>query len=370
MRRLLDSLASPHSLGELLQALDPRWGSRLAGAPRLGVIESVTPTGLEAATLRIRPGHGWRTHHPGQFVVLGVDVDGVRRHRSYTITSLPGAPHGCIEVTVQGGRGGEVSEHLVNVAAPGDLVALEGPAGEFTLPEVPGAPILFLSAGSGLTPVMAMLRSLAAESMWSSRRGRAHLDVVVVHHVASAPATLFGGELEALGAAMPWLTVEIVLTRDDEGRAVPDTHLSATRLDSLCPDWRGRETWACGPAGMLAAVEGVWAATAGTAALHTEAFHTVARADLRRRDPGAEAEVRFGASGITGRGDESTPLLDVAEAVGAGAQVGCRMGICHTCATELAEGYVVDLRDGRRSGPGGHVQLCVNAALTDVTLVL
>jgi ferredoxin-NADP reductase len=371
MRSLLECFATPHPAGALLQALNPRWGSGVCRAQRRGVIQEITPTGVDAAVLRIRPGHGWTAHRPGQFVTLGVDVDGVRHHRSYTVTSLPAGSGGCVEVTVQAHPGGIVSGHLVHRARPGDVLTLDGPTGSFTLPEHLDAPVLLLSGGSGLTPVMAMLRWLATQAMGAPAHDPAvHPDVHVVHHVRRPSQLLFGGELEALAAAMPWLNVDVVVTRDDDGRALPGTHLCAGQLDRRCPDWRTRDTYACGPAPLVAAAERVWAEECCADRLRVEAFAPLTGTAHRSAPEGDDATARFARSGRAAATDSRTPLLEVAEEAGALAPAGCRMGICHTCTTELLDGEVVDLRDGRRTGSGSHVQLCVTAALTDVTLVL
>lgn len=369
MRSLLECFATPHSAGALLQALNPRWGSGMCRAPRLGVIQDITPTGVDAAVVRIRPGHGWRTHRPGQFVTLGVDVDGVRHHRSYTLTSLPGNADGCIEVTVQAHPGGLVSTHLVHGARPGDVVALDGPTGSFTLPERVDAPVLLLSGGSGLTPVMAMLRWLAMQAMGAAANDPAtHPDVHVVHHLQRPQQLLFGGELQALAAAMPWLELDVVVTRDEQGRSIEGTHLSALRLDRCCPDWRSRDTWACGPPGLVASAERIWAEEDAAGRLRVESFGVRADRSAPPSSDGADSSAHFSRSGRAAVADPRTSLLEVAEGAGALAPAGCRMGICHTCTTELLDGEVVDLRDGRRTGSGGYVQLCVTAALTDVTL--
>lgn len=379
MRTLLECFTTPHRPGELLQALNPLWGSRLGGAQLHGVIQRIQPTGVDAATVSIRPGHGWRAHRPGQFVTLGVDVRGVRHHRCFTITSVPRAADGLIQVTVQAHPGGLVSDHLVHRARPGDVVTLAGPSGEPALPDAVHEPMLLVSGGSGLTPVMAMLRAFATDAMWDPLHDPSeHLDVVVLHHVVSESHLLFGGELEALAAAMPWLRVELVITRDQQGRSLPGTRLDPGRLDLLCPDWRDRQAFVCGPRPMLGVAEQIWSEAGLGDRLRVESFDPVV-AVLGSAVPPEVSEgtgrhvastAVLSRSGRTVVAGPATPLLEVAEEAGACPPSGCRMGICHTCTTELTAGSVVDLRDGRRSSAGQHVQLCVSAALTDVTLAL
>jgi ferredoxin len=141
---------------------------------------------------------------------------------------------------------------------------------------------------------------------------------------------------------------------------------------------------------MLDAVSSIWREAGLHDRLHVERFHP-ATVDLRAADTPAAADADGSAAavgaveavGAVGGGEHlalfatsdvlatcagERSLLEVAEAAGLAPPSGCRMGICHTCTTELLDGEVVDLRDGRRTGPGGFVQLCVTAALTDVTL--
>lgn len=156
-----------------------------AGADLRGRVINVVPETRDAATLHITAGRGWRGHRPGQYLRLGVDIDGVRQWRAYSLTSLPRAGRD-LTVTVKAMPDGLVSSHLVRRLRPGALVHLDQAAGDFTLGAHRG-PTLFVTAGSGITPVMAMLR--------------AHLDdlddVVLVHSAPTADDVIFGGELRA-----------------------------------------------------------------------------------------------------------------------------------------------------------------------------
>src|SRR3954471_11093768 len=131
-----------------------------AGAALRGRIESVHPETADAATLVIRPGADWAGHVPGQYVRIGIDVDGVRQWRAYSLTHGP-RPDGYISITVKAVPGGVVSNHLVHHAKRGTLVHLEQAQGEFVLPaDLAGRKLLFVTAGSGVTPVIGMLRNL------------------------------------------------------------------------------------------------------------------------------------------------------------------------------------------------------------------
>ncbi|MFN8052124.1 MAG: ferredoxin reductase [Acidimicrobiales bacterium] len=330
---------------------NPMWSR----SPR-GVVESVRPITPTASAITIRTNRSWTGHRPGQFVTIGVEIDGVRHHRCYSLTSVAErAGAQLVEIAVQRVDGGLVSTHLTRTIRPGDLVHLDEPAGDFVLPTITPDRLLFVSGGSGITPIMGMLRSLAARPP--------HVDVTVVHHAPTPERTMFAVELGLLAAAHDWLTVHVVHTQ------AGGAHLSAAGLDELCPDWRDRDAYVCGPASLVDFATDHWAAHDALERLHLERF-TLALPTSTVADPGAAATAHFTRSGVVAAADTATTLLDAAEAAGLPAPYGCRSGVCHTCSTKLLSGCTRDLRDGRLNEAGTHVQLCVNAAAGDVALDL
>jgi ferredoxin-NADP reductase len=277
---------------------------------------------------------------PGQYVRIGIDVDGVRQWRAYSLTHGPRAD-GLISVTVKAVPGGTVSPHLVHHTRPGTLLHLEQATGEFVLAE-DHRKLLFVTAGSGVTPVMGMLRNHLDELQ----------DVVVIHSAPTESDVIFAAELREWADAGRIRLVE----RHTDTQGMVDTD----SLDELVPDWRFRETWACGPTGMLDAFEAAWADAEITDRLHTERFRPVVIAE------GEGGTVTFGTQRITVDADGSTPILDAGEAAGVLMPSGCRMGICFGCVVPLKEGAVRDLRNGdltiAAEGDGIRIQTCVSAA--------
>src|SRR5438477_465843 len=155
--RAISSFTSPLLPDDYLELINPLWSTReLRG--RIERIEQETP---EAKTILIRPGYRWMGHQPGQYLRIGVVVDGVHHWRAYSLTSDPGRPDGCISITPKLVDSGTVSPYFVRHARPGQVVRLGGVEGTFVLPDPLPERMLFLSAGSGITPIMAMLRDLA-----------------------------------------------------------------------------------------------------------------------------------------------------------------------------------------------------------------
>jgi ferredoxin-NADP reductase len=168
-----------------------------AGAPLRGRVVEVVPETRDAATLVIRPGADWAGHVPGQYVRVGIDVDGVRQWRAYSLTHGP-RPDGYISITVKAVPDGKVSNHLVHDTERGTLVHLEQATGDFVLPDdLAATKLLFVTAGSGVTPVIGMLRNLfpsTDEGVLVLPRSEA-LDIVVVHVAPSEPDSIFLSDL-------------------------------------------------------------------------------------------------------------------------------------------------------------------------------
>ncbi|MGI8631569.1 MAG: ferredoxin reductase [Solirubrobacterales bacterium] len=307
-----------------------------------GRIVEVLPETADAATLVIEPGRSWRRHTPGQYIRIGVDVDGVRQWRAYSLTSTAARPDGHISITVKAMPDGVVSNHLVHRAQVGTIVQLDQACGEFTLGEATHERALFVTAGSGITPVMGILRGCRDQLR----------DVVVVHSAPTEADVIFRAELRQLAADDHIALIE----RHTDVEGIVD----AATLAALVPDLASRETWACGPSGLLDALEQHFGDAGIDERLHTERFRATA---LVTGDGGP---VTFSSSAETVEADGATPLLDVGEAAGVLMPSGCRMGICHGCVAPLREGAVRDLRTGdlttAMAGDNVRIQTCVSAA--------
>ncbi|MER7544798.1 ferredoxin reductase [Actinomadura sp.] len=343
-------LTTPLLPEDYLGLVNPLWSA----TDLRGRVEAVRHEAPAAATLLIRPGRAWRGHRPGQWVRVGVDIGGVRYWRTFSLSSPP-RRDGRITITVKAGRDGFVSAHLVNAIRPGTIIRLAPADGEFVLPSPVPEKLLFVTAGSGITPVMAMLRHLTgpADTSGAAARGGAP-DIVVVHSDRTAGDVIFGNELRAMSGVR--LHERHTST---EGRCKP------SELPGICPDWAERDTWACGPAGMLDDLTAFWRAEGAGERLRVERFQTVLRGG------GEGGRVTFTKSGVEVDADGSTPLLDAGEGAGALLPSGCRMGICYSCVGPLRSGKVRDLRTGRVHGEEGEiVQTCVSAAAGPVEIDL
>jgi ferredoxin-NADP reductase len=332
---------------DLLGTVNPVWSTREPHARVVGLRRETADT----TTLLLRTGPARTRHRAGQFVGIGTRLDGVWHWRTYSATSCPS--DALLAVTVTAVPGGMVSGALAHDTPVGTLLRIGPPAGEFVLPDPVPEKLLFVTAGSGITPVMGMLRDLA------STRPDTLEGAVVVHCDRTPDDLVFGPELRALAAATGLRLVE--RHSATEGRLTPDA------LADAVPDWAARQTWACGPAGLLDALDGHWARFGDPDALNVERFVAPTPAS----DTGSGGRVTFTTSGITADAGPGTPLLAAGEAAGALLPNGCRMGICHTCVGALRSGGVSDLRTGEvHDTPGQSVRTCVSGAAGDVEIEL
>jgi stearoyl-CoA 9-desaturase NADPH oxidoreductase len=339
-------LTTPLHPDDYLSLVNPLWSSR----ELRGRIERVVPETDDAATVVIRPGWGWRwDHRPGQYVGIGLQVGGKFHWRSYSISSPPRRTGRTLSITVRAMPEGFLSSHLVSGCEPGTIVRLAAPEGDFVLPDPPPAKALFLVGGSGITPVMAMLRTL-------DRRGT--MPDVVLHYSATSPERMiFRAEVLALAQRNAALTLHERHT-DTAGM------FDLAELDHVVPDWRERETWACGPAPMLDAIEAHWEHAGLQDALHLERF------SLKRAGDGGEGgTITFQNTQKTVEVDGATTCLEAGESAGVGMPYGCRMGICHTCTLTLVDGTVRDLRNGDEyDQKNDRIQTCVSVPVGACTL--
>lgn len=312
-----------------------------------GVVTSVTPETSRSVTISFRPGHGWHAHEAGQYARIGVQIDGVRQWRSYSL-SAPAGHDPAITVTAIG----RVSTYLVEHTRKGDVLFLAPPQGDFVLPTGPRA-LLMLTAGSGITPVMSMVRTLIPH--------RPDADVVLIHSSRTEADTLFREELAGMAASYPGLHVIYRYTAE-EGRI---GLTSTADMDALCPDWRSRKAFVCGPTELLDDATEFWRTFHAEDVLTVERFETALMSDAT----GVGGRVTFEKSDKEAESDGTSTLLEIGEAAGVLMPHGCRMGICHSCLTPMLAGQVKDLRTGEiRCEEGELIQTCISAPAGPVHL--
>jgi ferredoxin-NADP reductase len=350
--RLLEAAATPHGLDSYLEQVDPLLVTGECRAEVVGVRRGTA----ESVTLTLRPNRAWRGFRAGQFVNLALEIDGVRHQRCYSPACAEGRG-ATVEITTKRHPEGLVSSFLVDRAEPGMVVGLSAAEGDFQLPDPRPDSVLLIGGGSGITPLMAILRTLFAEGY--------DRPVALLHYAPDAERCIYREELERLAAAHPNFQLLRSYTRA-RGAGELDGHFSPVHLPQSDPDFTRAETFACGPPALLDAVRGTWA-NGLEQRLHVESF--VPPTFVAVGEPG-EGAIRFAGSGVE-VSNSGESLLAQAEAAGLTPEYGCRMGICHTCTCRKRAGTHKNLLTGEvSSSPDEEIQLCVSAALGDLTVEL
>jgi ferredoxin-NADP reductase len=351
-RGLLETIAGPHGIDRYLEQISP---TLVIGECRAEVIAASRGT-ADSVTLGLRPNRAWGGLRAGQFVQVSVEIDGVRHTRCYS----PASPEGSgreLEITVKRHPEGLVSNFLVDRAQPGMVIGLSQADGDFHLPEARPDSVLLIGAGSGITPLMAILRTLCAEGHTGP--------IALIQYAPDADRTIYREELDRLAAENPNFKLSRSYTRAP-GAGELDGHFSPTHLPQDGPSFTEAETFACGPPALLDAVRGTWA-NGLEHRLHVESF--VPPSLLPVGEPGT-GSIRFVGSDLEVQ-NTGASILEQAEGAGVPAQSGCRMGICHTCTCRKRSGTVKNLLTGEVSAsPDVEIQLCVSAPLSDLVIDL
>jgi ferredoxin-NADP reductase len=340
---LVDLLTGPHGVDRYTELVEPTW---TLGDSRAKVV-AVRRQTPRSVTLTLEPNAAFAAGpalRAGQHVNLTVEVDGRRQTRCYSPASAEG--NRLVELTIGVHDDGVVSQHLFRNARPGMVVGLDGVGGDFVLPAVRPGRVLFVSGGSGITPVLSMLRTMRAEG--SDR------EITFIHYARTPEEACYRAELDA----MPGVRVLHGYSRSAEAGDLTG-YFGAEHLASVMPD--PDAVYVCGPPALVDAVR----------ALFPEAlFESFVPPVFAVPTEASGGTVAFTDSGVDVT-DDGRSLLEQAEAAGLTPENGCRMGICHTCTRRKTSGAVKNLITGAVSTADEEdVQICVSAPVGDVELAL
>ena len=349
------SLTSPHTVDHYLEHLHPLL---TVDEVRARVVEVVHETG-DASTVVLRPNGAWRGFVPGQHVQFGVEVDGRRRVRVFSVSSSQANRDGTFSVSVKAHPDGYVSQFLHHELAPRTIVHLSQAEGEFVLPDELPDHVLLLSGGSGITPVMSMIRTL---------RDRKHQgEITFLHYARSRTDEMFTDELDQLADEFPGARVVRIYTRDPEAGAALAGRFHVDHLKHLGIDASDTLTYVCGPAGLIASVRDTYEDLGAVDQMRAEYFK-VPKVDLDAAD--ATGTLTFDASGTTADNSGAT-ILEQAEAAGLKPAYGCRMGVCNTCAIKKLHGAARHVVSGEvQADTDQTLKICVHVPVGDVSVAL
>ncbi|MBQ1162104.1 hybrid-cluster NAD(P)-dependent oxidoreductase [Streptomyces sp. A73] len=328
-------------------------------------------------------GPGLFRHDPGQYLAFTFDIDGRESNRCYTLSSPPSRPD-LAAITVKRVPGGRVSNWLHDQLTVGDVVRARGPLGRFSTVRHPAPAYLFLSGGSGVTPLLSMTRTLYDLA--------APVDVVFVHSARTPEDIPFRHELEMFAATSPNIRVTHVC-EDDGARERWNGYrgrLTLGMLREIAPDFRTREVFTCGPPGYMRAVRTLLlGAGLPEGRYHQESFEAPAPPSGQAPQPGSGPApapasgpgsgagrgtgftVELTRSGTTIECDAGTPVLEAAARAGLTLPSSCGQGLCGTCLTTLEKGSV-DMRDNGgirpRDRARNKILLCCSTPLEDLVI--
>jgi len=346
---VLEAALTPHAVDRYLELIDPRitWSELRAE------IVDVQHRSPRSVTLLLRPTRQWTGFEAGQFVQVSAVVDGVRHTRCYSpANSATTGDH--IELTLTAHDDGLVSKHLREHARRGQVLGLSPATGSFTLPAARPDRMVFISGGSGITPVLSMLRTLVAEKY------RGHVDFI--HYARNADDHPYARELGAIAADHPEWNICTHFTRPADGspaeRFRPEHLPGAPQGDT--------PIFLCGPSALHESVREHLTDIGAVDNLHIEQFVLVTPAD--DDDAPAHGQLSFAASGKSAP-NTGASILEQAEKAGLQPEFGCRMGICFSCTAVKRSGLTKNILTGDTDAESDeHIQLCISKPVGDCVI--
>lgn len=329
-------------------------------------VRTETPT---IRTFSFEPADGGTfPYAAGQALTLGVDLDGETLLRTFSISSAPqrGAP---IEITVKAHPHGRVTQFLHRRLVVGSLARARQARGHFTLDKRSGDKLAFISAGSGATPLMSMLRAMDA--------GGEVIDAAWFHSATEPDEVLFAGEFAGLQRRHPRLSVAVTLSRPAPGWFGYRGRLTRRMLSIAIPDLGQRDVFCCGPAGFMDEARLIHAAEGGRRGrFHTESFGgaTLAAtlaASAGVPDTGITYELIVGPQTLSVKAGET--ILQAALRQRIAIPCGCGEGICGTCIVKKLSGDTTMAHQGGLSADeehAGYVLACSTRLLSAVEIAL
>lgn len=355
---LLTGRSAADYFSPLIQAIDPDW----APGRTLATLQSIEHETADTQTFTLRPQRGWKSFQAGQHVALELNVNGRTLIRAFTIASTPAhfAKNGTIALTIKRNKEGRVTPHMHQELRVGSRLGVSAATGKFLLPETLDGALLYIAAGSGITPVMSHLRALVEQEF--------PVPVTLLYYAKTQEELIFLSELLAIAKACPRFKLLTATTQEAVSRATFHERIDATHLEKALEKRIPKQIYICGPRGFYDSASTLLqnSSVANTPVI-SEHFGGVTVST----DSNATHEIRLQRSERVIEGSAQQSLLDTAEASGLRPQSGCRMGICHTCKCKKTEGRVRNLLTGEVSDAGEEIiQLCISTPETDLTLEL
>ncbi|SFM68645.1 ferredoxin reductase [Marinobacter zhejiangensis] len=337
----------------LLSQLDPMMVRQYIPARVIEIFDETADT----KTFVLKPATRWPGFGAGQHVNICIEIDGTRHNRTFSLSCSPEQwrQQGTVSLTIKRLPGGRVTNWMHDNLKPGAVLGLGDAFGEFQLPVNP-EPLLYIAGGSGITPILSQLESLAGAD-WRA-------PVTLLYFVRTQADVIAAEKLYAIQQRWPAFSLNVVTTEDgDTPQYLSDQHLEQV------PGVNARRCYLCGPKGLMDLASELLHRRGVTEDRIHSTFFSAPAAALVSDELGGE--VRFSRSELTVSSEGDAALLDIAEAARLSPQSGCRMGICHQCSCRKTSGTVINRLTGKASGPGEEsIQLCISIPQGPVTVDL
>ena len=337
---------------------------------------TVIPEAPNTASFTFRsPSRSLFAYQPGQFLTLEIpapDQPGGVVHRTYTISSSPSRPRS-ITITAKAQADSIGTRWMLEHLKPGMHVKALGPAGLFSNAESQSRKFLFISAGSGITPMMSMTTCL-----WDEGAG---MDVVFINCAKRPSEIIFRDRLEHMAGRTPGLDLKFVVEEPDPYRPWTGYQgmFNQLMLGLMAPDYLDREVYCCGPEPFMQAVrEALVALGYDMDFYHQETFQAPIETKAEQPelddvvpDEDTRAEIRFSLSDVTARCAETDTVLAAARNAGLNIPSGCTFGVCGTCKVRKLSGEVHMVHNGGISEDdieAGYILACCSHAIGNVDI--
>ncbi|HAG94045.1 MAG: hypothetical protein CMK83_23595 [Pseudomonadales bacterium] len=341
----------------LLEGVDPMWSAIECKARILDVIQETSDT----KTWVLQPNAGWKGFMAGQHIHITLSVNGVLSTRTFTVSSSPyqWKNNGTITLTVKRVPNGRVTGWMHENLKTGDIISISQAEGEFVLDQDVDAPVGYIAAGSGITPIMSQLRWLSANNM--------PVPAKLLYFANTSKDFIFGSEIKALSQSNRRLDSHLIASYD-EGESkhkLPQSPICAEHIAALL-EGKPEHIDLCGPHPFREIAKQLLAdAGFNLKRVHEEAFGL----PPIKVEAGAPVTVRFTNSATETTTDQPGTLLDMAESAGLKPNSGCRMGICYTCKCKKKSGQVRNVVTGElSSNEEEDIRICVSAPVSNVDI--
>lgn len=335
----------------LLERINPMWVRQYTPAKVTAIFNETADT----RTFVLAPAKRWPGFEAGQHVNIAIDIDGIRRNRTFSLSSSPvqWRTDGTATLTIKRLPGGLVTNWMHDHLQPGAVIGLGDAFGNFSIPN-PEEPALHIAGGSGITPVLSQLETMAASDYQAP--------VTLLYFVRTQADVIAAEKLHALAARWPAFTLNVVATNEtDTPQYLSDQHLGQV------PGLSARRCYLCGPKGLMDLASDLLRRRGICEDRVHRTFFSAPAASLDTDTLGGA--VRFERSNLDVSSEGDAVLLEIAEAANLSPRHGCRMGICHQCSCRKSSGTVINRLTGKASGPGEEtIQLCVSVPSGPVSI--